>query len=150
MFTQKINASIKRNCICVKNTCRWNLFPLFCSNWIGLKKTMSNPTSTKLYTFSNTNWCPLKYCISSSALSRVSLFINCENIFLVKALYQKTAGEHTEKVVDIWKIKKEFQTKFFTMVKIFHISFFSVRNYYWISISKYYLIAELVINIVNI
>ena len=128
----------------------WNLLTLSLLELNRVKETMSNPASTKLYTFSNTNFCPLKYCISSSALSRVSLFINCKNIFLVKALYQKTAGEHTEKVVDIWKIKKEFQTKFFTMVKIFHISFFSVRNYYWISISKYYLIAELVINIVNI
>ena len=128
----------------------WNLVTLSLLELNRVKETMSNPASTKLYTFSNTNFCRLKYCISSSALSRVSLFINCENIFLVKALYQKTAGEHAEKVVDIWKIKKEFQTKFFTMVKIFHISFFSVRNYYWISISKYYLIAELVINIVNI
>ena len=54
---------------------------------------------------------------------------SCENILLVEALYQKTAREHAEKDVDIWEIKKEFQTKFFTEVKIFHISFFSFRNY---------------------
>ena len=37
-----------------------------------------------------------------------------------ESLCQKTVGEQAKKDADIWKIKKEFQTKFFVVLKTFH------------------------------